>query len=163
MKAFAGLASFALAVLMMMAGASFAAQLQPWKGNAQGHDVGVDAGGSIHIVFGGESSHMGRYSAVGRHRVNNNLEFSGSATFTAANGDTLDVTYEGSVSLAVNPPTISGTMTVVGGTGNFKNAIGEADFDGEDTGFGVFEFDFDGKLGTKDKNEAARLIKGSTQ
>jgi len=81
------------------------------------------------------------------------------ATFRAANGDTLVVTYEGSVSVSDQPPTIVGKMTVIGGTGNFKNAIGEADFDG-DTDQGAFGFDFDGKLGTKGKNEVGP---GTTQ
>jgi len=159
MKAFARLASFALAVLMMTANAAFAGPLQPWKGNAQGHDVGVDADGLIHVVFSGEASHMGRYSGVGWHYVHDDLLFVGAATFRAANGDTLVVTYEGSVSVSDQPPTIVGKMTVIGGTGNFKNAIGEADFDG-DTDQGAFGFDFDGKLGTKGKNEVGP---GTTQ
>lgn len=130
------------------AATSFAGSLQPWKGDAQGQDVAVDPDGLVHVAFGGESSHLGRYTAQGAHRVNSSdLTFAGAATLVAANGDHVDITYEGQVEIEVDVVLTSGLITIHGGTGRFRNAVGSASFTGS-AWDGAFEFDFDGALGT---------------
>lgn len=145
MKVSAGMARLAFAGAMIVAVAAYPAEQQPWKGNAVGHDVAVEADGLIHIVFSGESSHLGRYSAEGQHYLLPGQRFAGTATFTAADGDELDVTYEGTLQ-GLEMIRTAGKMTIKGGTGRFKSAVGAATFDGFAPD-GSFEFNFKGTLG----------------
>jgi hypothetical protein len=75
----------------------------------------------------GTGSHLGRFTATYPHCVNFAANtFSGTATFTAANGDLLFVLLGGSA----DDPTcttvcdVSFTGTIVGGTGRFEGAEG---------------------------------------
>jgi hypothetical protein len=75
----------------------------------------------------GTGSHLGRLTATYPHCVNFAANmFSGTATFTAANGDQLSVDLGGS---AENPActtncAVSFTGTITGGTGRFEGAEG---------------------------------------
>lgn len=147
-----------------------------WKGNATGSTVldefYVDGDGVFHRVdvdtFGGKSSHLGKFTGAGSHDLNlTTFAFVGYATWTASNGDTLDVTYQGQLfppsGPAGDPPFPFGaypfefvaTLQVVGGTGRFADAQGQANWSGAFSGDGtlipvpvanVFYFDFEGTL-----------------
>jgi hypothetical protein len=86
----------------------------------------------------GTASHLGLFTATYPHCVNFTAnEFSGTATFAAANGDRLFVDLEGSA----EDPTctadcaVSFTGTITGGTGRFENAKGTL------TGTGTVDID----------------------
>ena len=76
------------------------------------------------------------------------LTFVGYATYTAANGDELDVFYTGRiVDLFQFPIPVEGDFEITGGTGRFKNATGSAKMTGGFTGVpGDLFFDLDGTL-----------------
>jgi hypothetical protein len=86
------------------------------------------AGVPITDTATGAGSHLGRFTATYPHCVNFTANtFSGTATFTAANGDLLLVFLEGSA----DDPTCTTTCavsfttgTIMGGTGRFEGAEG---------------------------------------
>ncbi len=120
-----------------------------WKGEATGttRPVGiydVDA-------FGGSSSHLGRFTAAGFHLLDPvDFTFAGQATWTASNGDTLDVTFAGYIFFtgdANYPFGFAGEFQADGGTGRFANAWGSAAMSGAFTGIpGELYFSFEGTL-----------------
>ena len=72
---------------------------------------------------------MGRTEIQGPSQVDVILgEQSGTSTLTAANGDTLVITFVGTVQLEgpdpEDPVTFDGTWTVIDGTGRFADATG---------------------------------------
>jgi hypothetical protein len=75
----------------------------------------------------GTGSHLGRFTATYPHCVNFAANtFSGTATFTAANGDLLFVLLGGSADDPTCTTTcgVSFTGTIIGGTGRFHGAEG---------------------------------------
>lgn len=157
MKALTGLAKLALVALMVMAAGALADdKLPPWKGNAQGHGVESDVVGLIRVYFDGEATHLGRYTADVHHAFHGDFDFAGAATFTAANGDEIDVTYQGRLKSFDLPHTFAGKMKVRGGTGHFKDAVGEADFNGFEPNNDFFQFTFEGTLGNSDSDRLQR-------
>jgi hypothetical protein len=75
----------------------------------------------------GTGSHLGRFTATYPHCVNFAANtFSGTATFTAANGDLLLVLLGGSADdpACTTVCEVSFTGTIVGGTGRFEGAEG---------------------------------------
>lgn len=147
-----------------------------WNGNANGSTVldhfYVDGNGDFHRVdndeFGGKSSHLGRFTGTGAHDLNlTTFAFVGYATWTAANGDSIDVVYSGQLFPPAGPPvggpypfgthpfTFDATLQIVSGTGRFASATGQANWSGAFSGDGtiipvpvvnVFYFDFDGTI-----------------
>jgi len=78
----------------------------------------------------GHLTHLGRVEISGG-QCNNfaTLEFTdGFATYEAANGDAIDITYSGEASLTPDGFEGSGSATITGGTGRFHEASGEFDF-----------------------------------
>lgn len=82
----------------------------------------------------GTASHLGRVSMSSRHCTPPaNAITGGEMTLVAANGDELRMTYAGTCSAPPFPP-VGGVITctthdvVVGGTGRFADATGEAHF-----------------------------------
>src|SRR5689334_12382657 len=70
-----------------------------WKVSATGTATLADFDGTYRTdrdAFGGHSSHLGKFTATGYHVLNVFTgEFAGVATYSAANGDTLNVSYAG--------------------------------------------------------------------
>ena len=82
---------------------------------------------SAHLLAGGNATHLGRFTVEYSQRVNlATLRGVGAATFTAANGDTLTSTAEGTATPASSPTayTVVETHTVTGGTGRFVGVRG---------------------------------------
>lgn len=149
-----------------------------WKGGGPGTTVAgayhIDGNGDLHRTdvdaFSGKSSHLGRFTGVGSHDLNfTTFAFAGEATWTASNGDTLSVIYEGQLFPPSGPPNggpypygdypfeFVATLHAVGGTGRFAGAAGEAVMTGAFSGDGtppfppvpvpgVFFFNFQGTL-----------------
>ena len=82
----------------------------------------------------GTATHLGRYTLDGSEVINlATLEVTdGSFTITAANGDTILGTYEGTAAGTSDPLVITYHVTgpVTGGTGRFQGAHGELTWDG---------------------------------
>jgi hypothetical protein len=120
-----------------------------WKGGGTG--TTTPEGGVDVDVFNGKSSRLGQFSGTGFHVLNPlDFTFAGQGTWTAANGDTLDVTYTGQVFFSGDPVFPFGfdaTLVANGGTGRFAGAQGQAVLTGAFTGIpGDFFFDFEGTL-----------------
>jgi hypothetical protein len=82
---------------------------------------------SAHLLASGNATHLGRFTMDYSHRVNLlTLSGIGTATFTAANGDTLTTTVEGTATPTSSPTafTVVETHTITGGTGRFAGTGG---------------------------------------
>jgi len=130
-----------------------------WKGSASGSTVPAppkdqpapDIGKLDLDTFGGISSHLGRFSATGYHfLVYADFTFFGQATWTGANGDSLEVVYAGQLFPSDDPEypfAFEAVLVALGGTGRLADARGSAVMTGGFTGSpGVFTFDFQGTL-----------------
>jgi len=148
-----------------------------WRGSGTGstvlNEIYQDGNGDFHRVdddtFSGNSTFLGRFTATGQHDLNlTTFTFVGYATWTAANGDSIDVVYSGQLFLGdpVSGPYPFGThpfkfvdspLQIVGGTGRFANAEGNCEMSGAFSGDGaplyppvpvpdVFYFNFSGTL-----------------
>ena len=107
-------------------------------------------------TFSGTSSHLGRFTAEGSHTLDlTTFMFTGSATYTAANGDSLDVTYVGQLFPSDDtdfPFGFTACLWIESGTGSLSDAQGSAMFEGGFSGSpGEFFFDLEGTLHPKGK------------
>ena len=123
-----------------------------WKGSATG-TVAPDPGNPPFdcIIFAGKSSHLGKFTAEGCQILDQQTGmFAGSAIWTAANGDTLNVGYTGQVFPSGDPDFpfgFIGFLDADGGTGRLADAQGCAVFEVAFSGIpGEFFFDFEGTL-----------------
>jgi hypothetical protein len=130
-----------------------------WRGGGTGTTTPVDiveVGFVDADTFSGHSTLLGRFTGKGFHVLNlTTFEFEGQATWTAANGDTLEVTYAGQVFPSDDPDYPFGfvaTLTAIGGTGRLAEARGNAAMTGGFTGVpGKFYFDVEGSLHPRGK------------
>jgi hypothetical protein len=143
----------ALGLLLLSSAAPAAAQSVPFQGGGTGQDQSVTLEPSgIHIlsVCNGEASHLGRFTESIDYFLSYDLvHFAGIATFTAANGDEVFLTFEGTIpgyADQVFPLPFTATFDIVGGTGRFADAEGGGDLVGIDYGKGTFAFRFEGDL-----------------
>ena len=80
----------------------------------------------------GNATHLGKFVGKGTYevippydKIPAIIHFHVAATWTAANGDTIDIDMPDWVSdHSVNPPTSTGVVNIIGGTGRFVNASG---------------------------------------
>ena len=139
------------ACLLSACGTAFAAgpsfKENPWKGSGFGTSV-VEAD-FVAMAFTGTLSHMGKVRAEGEHVWTYN-RFSGAGVIVAANGHEVQMRYEGVMDESTTPFTFEVRLTVLGGTGRWAGATGEAVLTGTDDGAGVFAFDLDGVLRFRD-------------
>ena len=122
-----------------------------WKGSADGTTApdpdhpGVDCDD-----FGGKSSKLGKFTGLGCHTLNADFSFSGYATWTAKNGDSLEVSYTGQLYPSDDPDFPFGFTAALyaeGRTGKLSGATGSSVMTGAFSGVpGEFHFDFDGIL-----------------
>lgn len=132
------------------------AQYRPpnWKLAAAGNTVPANDGSGLDLdSFAGHSTHLGRFTGTGFHMLHPDSTFDGFATYTAANGDQLDVIYSGYiVSFEEFPFPVAAKFQIVGGTGRLANAEGQAAMTGGFTGVpGDLFFELQGTLHPKGK------------
>jgi hypothetical protein len=95
----------------------------PFRGTLQATET-VD--GSVHHLIGtGEATHLGRFTLTSEFTVTPAATASGTAVWTAANGDQIITTTTGHV-VAPPPPflVVTETHIITGGTGRFAGASG---------------------------------------
>jgi hypothetical protein len=88
-----------------------------------------DLGGTFGVV--GNATHLGKFVGIGTYEVTgaspdgSKVYFHVAATWTAANGDTIEIDMPEWVGdYSVTPPTSTGVANIIGGTGRFFNASG---------------------------------------
>jgi len=89
----------------------------------------------LDITGTGQATHMGRTEIQGPSQVDVILrEQTGTSTLTAADGDTLQIAFAGTVEFESPDPTgpvsFEGTWEVIGGTGRFEDSVGGGTYDG---------------------------------
>ncbi len=104
---------------------------RPFRGQADETvtDVVPEGPGLLLLTLeaNGEATHLGRFTGTETVLFNvGDGTVAGTRVFIAANGDRLYADVEGAFTSAT---TVEGTFTVTGGTGRFRNASGEADFE----------------------------------
>ena len=119
-----------------------------WRGGGTGSTAPA---GPVHAdELAGKSTHLGRFTGAGAHVLYADFTFDGWATWTAANGDTLDVVYAGQVFPSGDPDYPYGFVAelwAVGGTGRLAGASGAAAMTGAFTGVpGDLYFEIEGTL-----------------
>ena len=138
-------------------------EFEPFKGDMAIIDptqtpVFDDEGNFVGIQdeAGGNATQLGKFTAIVIFKPlpPDFAVFNGEIVMTAANGDTVELEFEG-VSIGEETEegfTISFAAEIVGGTGRFEGATGEIFLDGiilpsdDETDFGATFFDFDGLI-----------------
>ena len=143
-----------MASALLGSNASQAKDCNPWHVNlsAQFSNPIYDEDGNLayeDATGSGYGSHAGAITAVGMDYFyppeNGTVVVDGDGIFTAANGDKIFVTFDGTVvDLATGSGT--GTYVVTGGTGRFENATGSADFSSSSVASNGFTVVADGTL-----------------
>lgn len=133
MKRFSNIRILALTVVLLMGALTVMAVERPFAINGNGTaNFITDASGNItgaNITASGTATHVGRWTAVGSVHFtpvpgNPTLFYaSGSSTFTAANGDTVDLVLDDGT-LDVTTLISRGHSHLAGGTGRFANVSG---------------------------------------
>jgi hypothetical protein len=131
---------FAMAATVVFAsGATAAKPAVPFNALiAIGEQLGAGSAGcaSVAAVAGiGAASHLGKVSSTSNDCVNMTgpglFSFSSkNIVVTAANGDQLFGTYDGTVDATSGIGVITGSFTITGGTGRFSNATGGGSLQG---------------------------------
>ena len=134
----ASICCLALALLAVPAAVGEAKTPPNWKVSSTG-STAPHADGRHYDTFVGTSSHLGRFTGEGSHVLDPTTGyFEGVATYTAANGAQLFVTYQGYI---VNvdftsdyPFEFRAEVQIVGGTGRLAGATGGGVMTGAFTG-----------------------------
>ena len=122
------LALVATTALLASVAVSATAADTPFKGKVGAVETGTVVGPTRFLVRdgGGTATHLGKYTEHITMQINLPTRHSmGAATFTAANGDTLNATVEGQATPA-SPGVLSivEVYSITGGTGRFADATG---------------------------------------
>lgn len=106
------------------AAAGQAGSALPFNGTLQASEA-VD-GNLHHLVGSGNGTHVGQFSYAAEIAVDEATgDGTGTVTWTAANGDTIDARTAGAIVDASDSSiTIRETQTITGGSGRFRNASG---------------------------------------
>ncbi|MFG0336031.1 MAG: hypothetical protein ACF8TS_21945 [Maioricimonas sp. JB049] len=141
-------ATFALALALTFATAatSYAGKggtNRPFKGHATGVATFLSPFEAI-IDYTGKATHLGKFTRREYLVINEDgFTFQGTMTFVAANGDELDLDFEG---MFISPNDAIGTYTFTGGTGRFEDATGTATFEAYTPDFVDVEVTFEGTI-----------------
>ena len=139
--------SLALLIAAALAQGVMAQDAVPFKGSFDALIIatsGPPEAVQVTAVAAGNSTHMGLTTAVVDYVFHNPQgTFAGSAVFTAANGDTLNLSFAGQ---ELSDGTLEGSLMFEGGTGRFTDASGGGDFSGIDHHDGTFSFTIDGMI-----------------
>lgn len=120
----------------------------PFNGNIVAAITGQDVQGPTEVVVttagSGNAAHIGRFTSAEELHLNPQTgSFTGTITFTAANGDELACTLTGQFGPA---NAAAGEYVITGGTGRFADASGGASFSVSMTGATTFRVNFTGDI-----------------
>jgi len=131
MKRFTKMSALIL-VLLLLVGPISAVE-RPFALNGKGvAPLIIDGSGNLigaTPTGSGTATHLGQWTVTGNVHytpVNGVLKSSGDATITAANGDKLQIQIDGTLDPVAGVD--QGIFHIVGGTGRFEGATGEANF-----------------------------------
>jgi hypothetical protein len=137
------LRSLMLLVMMSFPGMpAFAADRVPFRASVETVPVPVGACGpacvTLSITGSGHALHMGGIEIAGPSEVDLVAgQQTGTSTLIAANGDTILISFAGTVEAGVSPTdpvAFQGTWEVMEGTGRFEHAIGSGRYSGTAAG-----------------------------
>ena len=134
-------------------------QFNTWCGSGTGTSEQSDKPGiDCDVLTGWGGGQTGYFTAEGCHELDPTTGiFVGSTTWTTANGDTLNITFEGQVFPSDDPDFpfgFFGNFSANGGTGDLANAVGSTTWTGGLTGLPLpnqpanLYFNFEGTLNT---------------
>ena len=127
------LSSVAVAIVATSPAAAAGNQSErPVKGTRTATTTLDPTTGAASSTSSGQLAHVGRYTGQATSQFlptsATTFGFAGTATFTAANGDTLFGTFSGSgAGTSATTSTSTNTFTIIGGTGRFAGASGSLD------------------------------------
>jgi hypothetical protein len=137
MKRFSNIRILALTIFLLLGAVSAAAVERPFALRGKGTATFItDGSGNIiggNLTASGTATHLGRWTAVGTVHftpVPDNptlFHASGSSTYTAANGDKLDLVLDDGT-LDVTTAISTGHAHFTGGTGRFAGASGSISY-----------------------------------
>lgn len=98
----------------------------PFKGTFEATETGQPQGDTllVNLVGSGNATQLGRFTLTAQFTVVLTLASSGTATWTAANGDRVFTTVTGQGVISGGTATSVETYTITGGTGRFTDASG---------------------------------------
>jgi hypothetical protein len=133
MKRFLNIKTLALALILLLGNMPVSAQERPFSCNGKGVAT-IIPGGSVlmaDVIGSGNGTHLGLFTSVGRVHFNpdandpNVVHPSGQATFTAADGDKLEVIFSAEeTTMDLTTGIGGGIFRFTGGTGKFANSTG---------------------------------------
>ncbi len=133
MRRFVNIRTMVVALTILLGAISVAAVERPFACNGTGvANFITDGAGNIvgaTITSSGTGTHLGMWTSVGQLQFTPDpdnptiIHPSGSATFTAANGDKLVVVID-HADLDVTTGIVTGAFKFIGGTGRFEGATG---------------------------------------
>lgn len=122
--------------LVAPSGAAQAGATVPFMGSDRGaFSIPGECPGGAQVVIGGvgTATGLGRYGYTAVECFDPVAgSFAGTATFVAADGDTITGTYAGTVGATADPNVVTyqEELTITGGTGRFSGASGSVHVDG---------------------------------
>jgi hypothetical protein len=117
--------------------------VRPFKGAAQGYITGQVPPNGLFLEMEGEATHLGHFTREEYAYLGPDGSVTGSIIFTAANGDELWVAIDGAFASVTD---VVGRYIIVGGTGRFHAATGEAAFRAYTPDFFYAEVAFEGTV-----------------
>lgn len=124
-------------------GAGLANQVAvPFSGGGSNSFTGGN-GNTVTASGSGQATHLGHYTRTEALTFTSPVAFTGWVVFVAANGDELRCDMTGHF---VSDTDAVGTYTIVGGTGRFADATGQAEFSASLTSETTFDVTFDGTV-----------------
>ena len=127
------------------------AQGTDWTGSATGSSAPFIEGlGNYTTLSGWGGGQLGKFTAVGTQEIHDDLSITGELTLLTADGEQLEIIYEGQGGTGINPNepyVFTALLTVNGGTGRFARAVGSAMMSGSINDYErTWDIQFEGEL-----------------
>ena len=116
---------------------------RPFKGSAQGYITAQIPPNGLFLEMSGQATDLGQFTREEYAYLGPDGSVVGTITFTAANGDELWVEIDGAFTSATD---VEGLYIIIGGTGRFQNATGQAAFHAFTPDFVYAEVTFEGTV-----------------
>lgn len=147
--AFVNSAACVLLSLVLISGLN--AQGSDWSGSASGTSAPfIEDPGNHTTLSGWGGGQLGNFTAVGTQQIHDDFSITGELTMLSADGEELQITYEGQVTIGINPDgpyLFTAQLTANGGTGRFAQAAGSATMSGSINEYSrTWDVQFEGEL-----------------